>query len=211
MTKSRAIYLVVCILIFSLANTDLVGQENVEVELIDPEFHPLIGKAIPEINGTTLDGKSFSEIHYKGKVVLLNIWSLSCAVCYKEIKELNLIADHFRSRGVVVVSLMPEDVESLKKKIIPANDYYQLVKPVFNNKEINYSIVANAGDLIERLGSGINGFPCNYIIDTNGVLREFFFGYKASYGNPHPEESENHKMLVEKLERVLVEPPRIVD
>jgi hypothetical protein len=47
--------------------------ERARTELADIKVHG-IGKPVPEINGTDLDGKAFKLSDYKGKVVLLDFW-----------------------------------------------------------------------------------------------------------------------------------------
>lgn len=46
------------------------------------------------------------------------------------------------------------------------------------------------------------GFPTTYFI-KNGELKEFSFGYVATYGNPKPAESNNYCHIKKILDRLL--------
>src|ERR1700678_2940290 len=50
--------------------------------------HLAIGCAAPEIEGQDVDGNRFKLSDYRGKVVLLDFWSLGCGVCVRELPRL---------------------------------------------------------------------------------------------------------------------------
>lgn len=45
---------------------------------------PLIGKPLPTLSGTTLDGTSFSSAELAGKPALINVWASWCPPCVSE-------------------------------------------------------------------------------------------------------------------------------
>ena len=53
----------------------------------------------PEINFTLLDGTRMSLSSMRGKPVLLNFWSTSCAPCRKEIPDLAKLHREFEPKG----------------------------------------------------------------------------------------------------------------
>jgi len=171
-------------------------------ELVDPFQHDLLGKEAPLFKGKMLDGKDFNLMDYRGKIVVLHFWSLKCSVCYKEILELNSISDLYKSRNVVVISLMRETENELLKAISIDSGFYKLKKKVFGNDLIQFQIIPGLSNVMKQYIDE-EGSPFEFIVDEKGILRGFFFGYMVSYGNSKPMETENYKMLVGKLERLI--------
>ena len=52
----------------------------------------------PDVGYTLLDGRSPTE-QWRGKVVLVNFWATSCAVCVTEMPHIVATHERFRSRG----------------------------------------------------------------------------------------------------------------
>ncbi|TAJ11666.1 TlpA family protein disulfide reductase [Marinilabiliaceae bacterium JC017] len=77
-----------------------------------------------DINGNVI----FSE-GCKGKVVVVNFWSLSCGPCRKEIPQLNSLVEKFKAKEVVFVALtMDSPKEALVRSFLPAHPFkYQIV------------------------------------------------------------------------------------
>ena len=168
------------------------------------EDHPFYNKPIPAIVDTTLSGAHFDIDLYKEKIVVLHFWSLRCAACFKEIPELNLIAEEYKTRNVFVISMMDDSIQALNERIAMDGNFYRLKKPVFGNDKINFEIIPNAKEtLLQYKSEHIPfGFPTTYFI-KNGELREFSFGYVQSYGNPKPDESNNYFHIKKILDGLL--------
>lgn len=52
---------------------------------------------------------------YRGRVVLLNYWATWCPPCRAEMPELNRLADAYRDKGVVVLTLTDEPWETIQR------------------------------------------------------------------------------------------------
>jgi peroxiredoxin len=61
----------------------------------------------------TLDGKKITLSALKGKIVLVNFFAVSCGSCQAEMRDLNLIYEHFQSQGLVIMSLSPEPLKEV--------------------------------------------------------------------------------------------------
>lgn len=169
---------------------------------VDPDAHVLLNTKAPLFAGKTLDGKDFSLHGNKGKIVVLHFWSFTCGVCFKEIPELNAINKLYGNKNVVVVGLLQESREEALKKITVQDGKYTLKKKAYFNDMIDYQIVPDMKEVMTTYQSdGI--FPKLFVIDEKGVIKAFSDGYMMSYGNPKTEETENYKVLKEKIELVI--------
>ena len=168
---------------------------------IDPDHHPLIGRISPEIKGTTLNGRLFNLADHRGKTILVNFWSLRCVVCYKEIVELNIIADKYRDKNVIVISLLADSRFNALSRISTSGTFYKLNKAIMNNSDIHYEIIPDAGPILSTFE--IKSFPMTVVIDKNGYVGGFSHGYRVSYGNETGENSENYKVLTQKIDKAL--------
>jgi thiol-disulfide isomerase/thioredoxin len=168
----------------------------------DPDAHPLIGRISPQIEGTTLNGTSFDLAGHRGKIVVVNFWSFTCSGCYKEIVELNIIADKYRDKDVMIISLMADSRIKALSRISKSGSFYKLNKPVANNSDINFEIIPDAGGTASAFK--VEGYPMTFVIDKKGFVRGFSYGYRASYyNNGTAENSENFKVLTQKIEQAL--------
>lgn len=64
--------------------------------------------AAPALSGATVDGGTVSWADYRGKVVVLNVWSSWCDPCQAEAGELQKAATKYRDRGVAFLGINRE-------------------------------------------------------------------------------------------------------
>lgn len=62
-----------------------------------------------------LSGKKQSLTKWKGNYIVVNFWATWCAPCRKEMPELDKIHKKFRSKGVIVVGVSIDDLETLRQ------------------------------------------------------------------------------------------------
>ena len=195
------LYAIMATAMFFLSGLIVNHAYSQNYEFVDPDDHPLIGRSSPEIEGTTLNGTLFDLADHRGKVVVVNFWSLGCAACYKEIVELNIIADKYRDKNVVIISLLADSRIPTLSKISSTGSFYKLNKPVANNSDIHFEIIPDAGGIISAFE--IKGSPMTFVIDKKGYVSGFSYGYRASYGDLPAEKSENFKVLTQKIDKAL--------
>lgn len=79
----------------------------------------LVGQKM-ELDGTTLDGKSFRLEEHAGKAVLVVFWATWCGPCRQELPDLMELYAEYKSRGLEVVSISldseREDLASFVKE-----------------------------------------------------------------------------------------------
>ncbi|WP_037862360.1 TlpA family protein disulfide reductase [Streptomyces sp. NRRL S-340] len=61
--------------------------------------------AVPDLTGTSLEGREIHLSDYRGKVVLLNVWAHFCGPCRAEAPELDRIQREWSARGVQVLGI----------------------------------------------------------------------------------------------------------
>lgn len=110
-------------------------------------------KPLPSFSLKTLDGKVINNESLKGKVVMINFWSITCGPCIVEMPELNeLKAAH---KDVVFLAPAPEDAAKVRKF---------LAKHPFE-----FIILPDANKLFDAWG--IDGYPKNFFVDKQGIIR----------------------------------------
>jgi len=131
-------------LIACLCNTAFAGAE--------------VGQLAPNIEGTLLDGKTFSLSTNKGKVILVNFWASWCEPCREEMPIIEAYLKKNKAKGFEVLAIAmdkPSEIEQARKII----QNYSFLSA--DKKQMNYS------------GYGrIWRIPSTFIIDRQGILRK---------------------------------------
>lgn len=103
---------------------------------------------------TALDGKTFKIGDYRGKVLLINVWTTWCGYCKKQMPDLIALSQEFKDRDVEFLGLNAE------------NEKLPLVQNYVSQHQIPYRV----GWLDEEVNSVLspNGFPSTYLITRDG-------------------------------------------
>jgi thiol-disulfide isomerase/thioredoxin len=117
---------------------------------------------VPEIEGTTSDGKPFHLTDYKGKVILLNFWATWCGPCRMEIPDLIALQEKYGPKGFVVVGLADEKDPNPDSAVA-------LIKKFAEDSKLNYPVLLLPEGIRNEFG-GIAGLPTSFLIDRNGKV-----------------------------------------
>jgi cytochrome c biogenesis protein CcmG, thiol:disulfide interchange protein DsbE len=115
---------------------------------------PVVGKAAPDFQVTTMDGKVLTLADFKGDVLVLSFWATWSAPCKKELRLLNSYYRIQKKSGLRVLAVTTEDSVPLHKLQEAAA---ALAMPVVRQFKGDYLPVKT--------------IPTNYVIDREGVLR----------------------------------------
>ena len=80
-----------------------------------------------EFHVKALDGTELDLAALRGKVVVLNFWSLGCAPCRAEIPQLNRLVTDFKGKDVVFIAFALDDTKDLQESLRELNFSYHLV------------------------------------------------------------------------------------
>ncbi|SEG45164.1 Thiol-disulfide isomerase or thioredoxin [Bryocella elongata] len=100
-------------------------------------------------------GKKWTMSELRGKIVLLNFWATWCPPCRVELPNLDVIAEHYASQGLVVLSVTDED----EMKV------FNLLHGSFNHINVIYDPGRKTEDRYH-----VNSLPRTYVFTREGKL-----------------------------------------
>lgn len=126
----------------------------------------------PAFEATALSGKTYKLADLKGKVIVMNFWSVNCPFCAAETPDLNALVDSYKGKDVVflgfAVNTKTKVEQFLKKKpfkyeIIPSSMDTMLLS--YGNKQSDGTynlpfplhVLINKDGIIEINETGIKG------------------------------------------------------
>ena len=76
------------------------------------DYMPSQRIAVPDLAGTTLDGKKLALADYRGKIVVVNVWGSWCGPCRLEAPALEETYEQYQSKGVQFLGINARDINS---------------------------------------------------------------------------------------------------
>ena len=111
------------------------------------------GQKTPDIRLETIFGESISLAQYRGRIVILDFWSMSCPPCLSEIPELKRL--HEEHPELVIIGVTPDSDHSRLRSFISSHDMRWVIVPadlshriysIFNvDRFPNYIVIARDG------------------------------------------------------------------
>ena len=122
----------------------------------------LSGTTAPVFSLADDRGASVSLAHYRGKVVVMNLWASWCPPCRAEMPDLQRLSAAYAARGVQVVGV--NEGESPQRAAAFAQSL-----------GIHFPIWVDADQRYGRLYAAL-GMPTTVVIDRNGIVLKGFDG-----------------------------------
>jgi peroxiredoxin len=183
-------------IIFSQAPRTISYQEGIDrcLELVkqhqkeDPDHffmaQPdcLVGVQIPEFSGTTLDGKKFTSNYFKGKITILNFWSMYCQPCIAEIPGFNALIDKYGKGDIQYLAIGNESDADIRE-FIQQNPW-------------RFDQVSNGPLIQKEIFQHSSGYPTTFVINREGTIISTFAG-----GSP----DENAVTEIQEMLRPILE------
>ena len=114
---------------------------------------------LPEVRFNLLDGRKLDSAELRGRPVLVNFWSITCAVCLRDMPRLTRLQETLEDRGLVVIGVaMPHDPP-------PA------VMSTVEQHKPGYRIALDVHGDVSRAFGDIKATPTTFLIDPAGNIR----------------------------------------
>jgi peroxiredoxin len=127
----------------------------------------------PDFTLNDLNGKKVTLSQFRGKVVILNFWSIWCGPCLAEMPSLNKLYLEFKDKGLIVLAVAEDPAEK------PVKSYIQ-------EKGIAFPILMDKDKKVYFKYS-LFGIPVTFLIDKKGVIIEKFIG-ERDWSSPQVKE-----------------------
>jgi thiol-disulfide isomerase/thioredoxin len=120
-----------------------------------------VGKKLPAISLTGVDGKAINNKSLAGKVVILDFWATWCGPCKKASPTMDALQKKYGSKLVVVGASYDDPVGAVKK--------YQA------EHKYGYTFATGGKAAADKLG--VVNIPAIFIIDAKGVVKYVATGW----------------------------------
>lgn len=138
-----------------LALLTACGQSTTQSELGE-------GKAFPHITLHKVSGGTVSPQTLRGKLLVLNIWSVWCLPCRREMPSLERLSKTLDSRRFMVAGLSAENDEAVVRKFL---GYYGVTFENYLDRD---------GVIIKQLN--VKAYPETFLVAPDGILVQRVMG-----------------------------------
>jgi len=143
----------------AVTKTEQDGWDEIPALLRKPE---LWGDT-PNFTAVRMGGGDFQLSSLKGKVILLNFWSVGCSACKMQIPVLEQLHKKYNRDQLDVVGVCLER-ETVVQRFIRTVD-------------MNYILVLLNQDMANKYGRDLRFIPVTFIIDQQGNIAEKHIGF----------------------------------
>ncbi|MBN8640557.1 MAG: TlpA family protein disulfide reductase [Flavobacteriales bacterium] len=137
-------------------------MKNLSLLLLFVGFNLFGQNNLPDLNLTTLEGKSVSlknEFNEKDKLYVFSFWATWCAPCINELDEMNDLQEEWKKEvNFEVIAVSTDDSRTQKR-----------VKPLVNGKEWTYKILLDTNQDFKRALSIVN-IPYTIVVKNNQIV-----------------------------------------
>ena len=139
-------------------------SESLDDVVVQDFFAPerWIGKPVPEMTLTALDGRTIRSTDWKGHPVVVDMWASWHPACASAVADFSRLAAETATQGVQVLAITFEDAADLGE--------------FTTNRAFNYPLVAST-NLPAPFGQ-VDTIPTTFFINADGLIREIRVGYE---------------------------------
>ncbi len=132
------------------------SQFEADRRAFEAKYKTDIPQIAPNLDISRWIGESLSLDQLRGKVVLLDMWALSCKPCIIALPDVQKVHDKFKDHGLIVIAVHSSGGNFKKiSQFIEKNNY-------------SFSVGVDAGKTLRSYA--VFGIPSYYLIDKRGCL-----------------------------------------
>jgi len=137
-------------------------MKNLYLLLLFVGFSVAAQKDLPNLNLTSLDGKSLSlknDFAEQDKIYIFSFWATWCTPCIQELDELNSLQDDWKKNvNFEIVAVSTDDARTQKR-----------VKPLINGKGWEFNVMLDSNQDFKRALSIVN-IPYTIVVKNQKIV-----------------------------------------
>ena len=143
-----------------------------------------IGKQFPSFSLNDVHGNLHSNTSLKGKLLVVDFWSIGCEACLVGMSTLSHSLNRFRHKDIVFMAPAPESARQIQQ--------------VLRNRTFSFTSLPRAQGLFSALG--IEGHPTYFIVSKTGIILDIYTGALTTVPGYDPIVDDR---LVEAIDKAL--------
>ena len=125
-----------------------------------------VGSEAPDFSAKTIDESPVTRTlkHYKGEVVLLNVWATTCLPCRDEMPNMEALYADYKSKGLKIVAVSVD---------LPGME--QAIRDFVKEYKLTFDILYDPTGGIQRQYQ-TTGYPESFVISRDGIIHKKWIG-----------------------------------
>jgi peroxiredoxin len=123
-------------------------------------YRALAPRPAPDVPFTRLDGRTSRIAELRGRVVLVNFWATTCAVCVREMPQVVATHERFKARGFETLA------------VAMSYDPPASVVNFTESRRLPFTVVIDLGGDVARAFGDVKATPTHVLIDRQGRIVE---------------------------------------
>lgn len=120
--------------------------------------------AVPDVGYTLLDGRQGHTREHRGKVLLVNFWATSCAVCVAEMPQLVAVHQRHQAQGFETLA------------VAMSWDPPALVSRFAQQRALPFGVVIDNTGAFARAWGDVKVTPTSFVLDKRGAVAHHWQG-----------------------------------
>jgi cytochrome c biogenesis protein CcmG, thiol:disulfide interchange protein DsbE len=125
-----------------------------------------VGSKAPDFSAQTMDASPITKRleHYKGEVVLLNVWATNCDPCRREMPSIEKLYADYKPKGLKVVAVS-----------VDAPGMEQAIRDFTKEYNLTFDILYDPSGAIQQKYQ-TTGYPESFVIARDGTIHKKWIG-----------------------------------